>query len=333
MTTTQTYTATLPNGETVTTTSKRAIRWATILRFEGETEWRHFGWSSATDHKGGVKAGRSTNPYAAEYDAIPATPEQVGAPVDVDNTERGTEVIAPNGRVYFVNDFDGDSQGNDFLWLLPVDRKTNRRRRLYQSDVNAQGWTVKPAATPAAEVEPALAKASDDDPNVQLWRRLVDTNKVGVAYLDATKNATDTARERGFSLDSPEWYQMFAWSYENAINAAATTAARNGEPTPAEVAASGIWPEPRRRPRLTNRPAAPRSTSRRTRDHGVRAPASTAAERSSWRPAGTAGPISRPRATAPNARRRRPSWCPSRPRPTRRRAARWSTGGTAPHGR
>jgi hypothetical protein len=150
-----TFTATW-QGKTYTRTSNRTYTHASVVRWSDGTEAVVSWHGTEKAALKGALTGHQKQGGARVITAIPVTTPAAGTPVDVEHTERGTEVISPTGRVYFVNDFDGDSQGNDFLWLLPVDRKTNRRRRLYQRDVDQDGWTVKqPEAAPAAEPDAA----------------------------------------------------------------------------------------------------------------------------------------------------------------------------------
>lgn len=157
-----TYTATW-QGKTYTRTSKRTYTHASVVRWwDGREAVISFHGSEQAARKG-VLTGDQKRSGAAVIAAIPvSTPatEHGGAPVDVENTEQGTEVIDPAGRVYYVSEVDYDGSNTDstdgdaYLWLLPEGGK--RRRRLYQRD--AAGWTVKTAAVePTAEVEPAPA--------------------------------------------------------------------------------------------------------------------------------------------------------------------------------
>lgn len=79
-----TYTAEHPTtGETLTMTTARQIafftfgyRDGTSADDNGKVGWTWLGVSSASDEKKARAAGRSTNPYFAEYKAVPAVRQE-----------------------------------------------------------------------------------------------------------------------------------------------------------------------------------------------------------------------------------------------------------------
>jgi hypothetical protein len=81
MTTTKAITATSPDGtKTALYTGKRKVVFATWAKdrktIDGkrgvETEWIHLGWTSSTDEKKAISAGKSTNKYFMTYQITPA---------------------------------------------------------------------------------------------------------------------------------------------------------------------------------------------------------------------------------------------------------------------